>query len=330
MRYIRIQESHFWLHLSVNQVRTLVYIKYAKMKVFVTGATGFVGRAVVQELLGAGHQVLGLARSEESAKKLIDVGAEAHLGDLTDFESLKLGAEVSDAVIHLGFVHDFNHFEAMCALDKEVIGAIGEVLVGTKKPFLITSGTALFSREGLTTEQDHSVNHPHPRIATEVAADEQVAKGVNVAVIRLSPSVHGEGDVIGFVPLFIKIAKEKGVSAIINGGNNHWPAVHRLDAARLYRLALEKPFEKGTRYHAVAEEGIQLKAVATEIAERLSIPLVSLNSAQAAGHFAWFTHLAKLDNRSSSAQTRKALDWKPIHPTLLEDLKGSIYFSECR
>ncbi|WP_313533620.1 SDR family oxidoreductase [Sphingobacterium athyrii] len=298
------------------------------MKVFVTGATGFVGTAVVQELLEAGHEVLGLARSEESVKKLIDAGAEPHHGDLTDFESLKSGARLSDAVIHLGFVHDFGRFQEMCILDGEVIGAIGDALIGTEKPFFITSGTALFSKNGITTEKDRLVNHPHPRIATENAADDQVAKGVNVAVIRLSPSVHGEDDKIGFVPLFIRIAKERGVSAIIDDGNNHWPAVHRLDAARLYRLALEKPFENGTRYHAVAEEGIQLKKVAAEIAERLRIPLVSLNPEEAEQHFSWFTHFAKLDNQSSSARTRKALDWNPVHPTLLEDLKGSYYFSE--
>ncbi|MDR2270172.1 MAG: SDR family oxidoreductase [Sphingobacterium sp.] len=300
------------------------------MKVFVTGATGFVGTAVVQELLRAGHEVVGLARSEESAKKIIEAGAESHYGDLTDFDSLKSGAKAADAVIHLGFVHDFGRFQEMCELDKEVIGAIGDALVGTDKPFLITSGTALFSKDGITTEQDRSVNHPHPRVATENAADDQVAKGVRVAVIRLSPSVHGEGDKIGFVPLFIKIAREKGVSATIGDGVNHWPAVHRLDAARLYRLALEQPFEKGTRYHAVSEEGIELKTVAAEIAERLNIPLISLNSQEAEQHFSWFTHFAKLDNPSSSEWTRNALGWKPVYPTLLEDLKGSYYFSELR
>lgn len=300
------------------------------MKVFVTGATGFVGTAVVQELLGAGHKVLGLARSEESAKKLIEAGAEVHYGDLTDFERLKLGAKAADAVIHLGFVHDFGRFQEMCELDKEVIEAIGDALVGTDKPFIITSGTALFSKDGITTEQDRSVNHPHPRIATENAADDQVAKGVRVAVIRLSPSVHGEGDKIGFVPLFIKIAREKGVSAVIGGGNNRWPAVHRLDAARLYRLALEKPFASGTRYHAVAEEGIELKNIAYEIAERLAIPLISINSQEAELHFSWFMHFAALDNPTSSEWTRNALDWKPLHPTLQEDLKGSYYFSDNR
>ncbi|WP_330746761.1 SDR family oxidoreductase [Chryseobacterium sp. CP-77] len=300
------------------------------MKVFVTGATGFIGTAVVQELLGAGHKALGLARSEESAKKLIEAGAEVHQGDLTDFERLKSGANAADAVIHLGFVHDFGRFEEMCELDRDVIGAMGDALVGTDKPFLITSGTALFSKDGITTEKDRNVNHPHPRIATENAADDQVAKGVRVAVIRLSPSVHGEGDQIGFVPLFIKIAKEKGVSAVIEGGNNHWPAVHRLDAAGLYRLALEKPFENGTRYHAVSEEGIELKTVAAEIADRLNIPFTSLNSQEAEQHFSWFTHFAELDNPTSSEWTRNALGWNPVHPTLLEDLKGSYYFSELR
>ncbi|KQS93660.1 SDR family oxidoreductase [Chryseobacterium sp. Leaf394] len=298
------------------------------MKVFVTGATGFVGTAVVQELLANGHQVLGLARSEESANKLITSGAEAHRGDLNDFEILKSGAEISDAVIHLGFVHDFARFEEMCRLDGQVIEAIGEALVGTEKPFLITSGTALFSKDGITTEKDCSANNPHPRIATENAADAVAAKGVKVAVVRLSPSVHGEGDKIGFVPLAIKIAKEKGISAVIDDGNNFWPAVHRLDAAKLYRLALEKPFETGTRYHAVAEQGIPFKMIATEIAEKLNIPVVSISSEEAAEHFTWFAHFAKLNNMTSSEETKKLLDWNPQHPTLLEDMKGSAYFSE--
>lgn len=298
------------------------------MKVFVTGATGFVGTAVVQELLANGHQVLGLARSEESANKLIASGAEAHRGDLNDFESLKSGAEISDAVIHLGFVHDFARFEEMCRLDGHVIEAIGEALVGREKPFLITSGTALFSKEGITTEKDRSANNPHPRIATENAADAVAAKGVKVAVVRLSPSVHGEGDKIGFVPLAIKIAKEKEISAVINKGNNFWPAVHRLDAAKLYRLALEKPFETGTRYHAVAEQGIPFKTIATEIAEKLNIPVVSISSEEAAEHFTWFAHFAKLNNMTSSEETKKSLNWNPQHPTLLEDMKGSAYFPE--
>nr|WP_314491104.1 SDR family oxidoreductase [uncultured Chryseobacterium sp.] len=295
------------------------------MKVFVTGATGFVGTAVVQELLANGHQVLGLARSEESVNKLIAAGAEAHRGDLNDFESLKSGASASDAVIHLGFVHDFTRFEEMCHLDGKVINTIGEALSGTDKPFLITSGTALFSKNGITTEKDLSANNPHPRIATENAADAAVKKGVKVAVIRLSPSVHGKGDIIGFVPTLINIAKEKGVSAVIDQGNNFWPAVHRLDAAKLYLLALEKPFESGTRYHAVAEQGIPFRDIAEAIAGRLHIPVVSLTDHEATEHFGWFAHFAKLDNRTSSEDTMTALHWNPIHSTLMEDLQKDVY-----
>ncbi|RZK56189.1 MAG: SDR family oxidoreductase [Pedobacter sp.] len=297
------------------------------MKVFVTGATGFVGTAVIQELLKNGHEVLGLARSEESANKLIAAGAEVHRGDLNNFQSLKSGAEVSDAVIHLGFVHDFTRFEEMCELDGKVIEMIGEALLETDKPFLITSGTALFSKEGLTIESDRSVN-PHPRIATENAADAVAAKGVKVAVIRLSPSVHGKGDIIGFVPTLIRIAKEKGKSAITNDGLNFWPAVHKLDTARLYRLALEKPFESGTRYHAVGEQGILFKDIAELIADRLQVPVVSLTNDEAVENFGWFAHFAKLNNLTSSKETRTTLGWEPQHPTLMEDLRSDIYFSK--
>lgn len=300
------------------------------MKVFVTGATGFVGTAVVQELLAHGHQVLGLARSQESVNKLIAAGAEAHSGDLNDFESLKSGAIASDAVIHLGFVHDFARFEEMCKLDGKVIETIGEALLGTDKSFLITSGTALFSKDGITTEKDLSANNPHPRIATENAADAIAAKGVKVAVVRLSPSVHGKGDVIGFVPTSINIAKEKRKAAIINDGSNFWPAVHRLDAAKLYRLALETRFISGTRYHAVAEQGIPFKDIATFIAEKLQIPLVSLTNDEAAAHFGWFAHFAKLNNLTSSEATKTTLGWNPQHPTLMEDLQNDVYFSEVK
>jgi nucleoside-diphosphate-sugar epimerase len=296
------------------------------MKVFVTGATGFVGTAVVQELLANGHQVLGLARSEESVNKLISAGAEAHRGDLNDFESLKAGAGNCDAVIHLGFVHDFTRFEEMCKLDGQVIEAIGEALLGTEKPFLITSGTALFSKDGVTIESDRSVN-PHPRIATENAANTVAAKGVKVAVVRLSPSVHGKGDIIGFVPTLIRLAKETGKSAVINQGDNVWPAVHRLDAAKLYRLALEKPFESGTRYHAVGEEGIPLKEIASLISERLDVPVVSLTSDESSEHFGWFAHFAKLNNRTSSEVTKSSLGWNPEHPTLLDDMEN-IYLAD--
>jgi len=298
------------------------------MKVFVTGATGFIGSAVVQELLAAGHQVLGLARSEEAEQKLITAGAQAHRGDLTNPESLKAAASASDAVIHLGFVHDFSRYAEMCKLDEQVIETIGQALVGTDRPFIITSGTALFSKEGITTEEDRSAAHPHPRMATENAADAVAQKGVKVAVIRLSPSVHGEGDKIGFVPLLINIAREKSISAMIDEGDNHWPAVHRLDAAKLYRLALETPFTSGTRYHAAADEGIPFKTIAGKIADRLKIPLVSLRAEEAAAHFTWFAHFAGLNNLASSEKTRMALNWEPKHPSLLDDLNSNIYFPQ--
>ncbi|WP_406826886.1 SDR family oxidoreductase [Pedobacter sp. KACC 23697] len=300
------------------------------MKVFVTGATGFVGTAVVQELLAHGHEVLGLARSEDSVKKLMAAGAKAFRGDLNDFDSLKSGAIASDAVIHLGFVHDFTKFEEMCKLDGKVIEAIGEALSGTNKLFLITSGTALFSKNGITTEKDFSASHPHPRIATENAADAVAAKGIKVAVVRLSPSVHGKGDKIGFVPTLIHIAKEKGKAAIINDGSNFWPAVHVLDAAKLYRLALEKPFISGTRYHAVAEQGVPFKNIATFIAEKLQVPVVSLTKDEAAQHFGWFAHFAQLNNLTSSEITQTTLGWNPQHPTLMEDLQNDIYFQEVK
>jgi nucleoside-diphosphate-sugar epimerase len=298
------------------------------MKVFVTGATGFIGSAVVQELLENGHQVLGLARSEESAEKLTMQGASAHRGDLNDVQSLKSGASICDAVIHLGFVHDFSNFAEMCALDHRVITAIVSELIGSEKQFLITSGTALFAKEGITYEKDRSINNPHPRIATEKAADEMAAENVKVAVIRLSPSVHGEGDLIGFVPSLIKIAREKGMSAMISDGNNHWPAVHRSDAAKLYRLALEHSFVPGTRFHAVAEQGIPFKDIAAAIAQQLSIPLISIDPEAAEDHFGWFAHFAKLNNVSSSQETQINLEWHPENPSLLEDLKGSVYFPQ--
>lgn len=295
------------------------------MKVFITGATGFIGTAVVKELLDAGHQVLGLARSEESAKKLIASGAEVHHGDLEDFESLKSGAKSSDAVMHLGFIHDFTRFEAVCAIDKKAIETIGEALVETDKPFIITSGTALISKDEIVTENDSAESSQTPRKASEMAADKLVKKGVKVAVIRLSPSVHGEGDVSGFVPILINIAKEKGKVALINEGKNVWPAVNRLDAAKLYRLVLENSFLSGTRFHAVAEQGVEFKKIATAIAEKLNLPLISIKPEEAAEHFTWFSHFAQFNNLASSEETKKLTGWNPQYSTLLEDIENNVY-----
>jgi len=296
------------------------------MKVFVTGASGFVGSAVVQELLKTGHTVLGLARSEASAQKLKAAGTEVHLGDLNNLESIKAGVRAADGVIHLGFIHDFTRFAEVCAIDKTVIEAIGGELVGTDKPFIVTSGTALGAGSDILTETGPVHSHNNPRIATEQAVDTVAEKGVRVGVVRLSPSVHGDGDKIGFVPMLRNIVKEKGMAAIINEGANVWPAVHRLDAAKLYRLAIEAPFTAGTRFHAVGEEGVPMKAIAGAIAKRLNVPLVSLTPEEAAGYFAWFTHFASLNNRASSAITKATLRWEPTHTGLLEDLADDIYF----
>ncbi|TRW26660.1 SDR family oxidoreductase [Flavobacterium zepuense] len=298
------------------------------MKIFVTGATGFVGSAVVQELLKAGHTVLGLARSEASAQKLKAAGAEAHLGDLNDLESIKAGVRAADGVIHLGFIHDFTRFPEVCAIDKTVIETMGGELIGTDKPFIVTSGTAVAANNDVLTEAGRIHSFTNPRTATELAVDAVAAKGVRVAVVRLSPSVHGDEDRHGFVPMLRNIAKEKGKAAIINEGTNVWPAVHRLDAAKLYRLAIEAPFTAGTRFHAVGEEGVPMKDIAGAIAKKLNVPLVSLTPEEAAGYFAWFTHFASLNNPASSVVTQATLGWEPVHPGLLEDLHGDVYFGQ--
>lgn len=246
------------------------------MRVFVTGATGFVGTAIVQELIGAGHHVLGLARSEASAQKLIDAGAEVHRGDLEDLDSLRSGATSADGVIHAGFIHDFTRFAEVCQVDKTAIETIGNVLAGTDRPFIVTSGTALVSPGTLATEDIIPAFNPAWPRASEQAADAVVASGVRAASIRLSPSVHGTDDKHGFIPILVNIAKEKGVSAYIGDGQNRWNAVHRLDAARLFRLALEHAAPKA-RFHAAAEEAITVKEIAEAIGEKLNLPAIYLS-----------------------------------------------------
>lgn len=296
------------------------------MRVFVTGATGFVGSAVVKELLSAGHQVLGLARSDASAQLLIEAGAEVHRGDLEDLESLKRGAASTDGTIHTGFIHDFTRFKEVCEVDRRAIEALGEALKGTNKPLLVTSGSALLPAGQLGTENDkRNPNSPNPR-ETEQAADALSEQGIRVAVVRLPPSVHGEGD-HGFVPILINIAREKGVSVYKEEGNNVWPAVHRLDAAKVFRLALEKNPEPGTRYHALAEQGIPFKQIAEVIGKRLNVPVVSKSTEEANAHFDWFAHFAAFDNPASSKQTQDQLGWSFNQPGLLEDIDNDYYFS---
>ncbi|MCJ8208826.1 SDR family oxidoreductase [Mucilaginibacter sp. RS28] len=294
------------------------------MKVFVTGASGFVGTAVVQELLKAGHQVLGLARSEASAAKLKAAGAEVHYGDLENLDSLCKGTAKSDGVIHCGFIHDFTRFAEVCAIDERAIEAMTAVLEGSDRPLIVTSGTALVSPGNLATEEMPSpFNSAWPR-ASERAAETAVAKGVRAAIMRLPPSVHGDGDQHGFIPILVNLAREKGFSAYIGDGQNRWNAGHRLDVGLLYRLALEQA-TPGARYHANTEEGITVKSIAEAIGTQLNLPVRSIGAEEAARHFSWFAHMAAIDCPSSSRWTQEHLNWQPNHPLLLSDIENGVY-----
>jgi nucleoside-diphosphate-sugar epimerase len=294
------------------------------MRVFLTGATGFIGSAIVQDLIGAGHTVLGLARSDAGAASLAAAGAQVHRGDIEDLESLKSGAAASDGVIHTAFNHDFSKFAANCEADKRAIEALGAALAGSDRPLVVTSGTGMGSvvPGQPAIEDNFNPNHPIPRVASELAAASVAATGIRVLVVRL-PQVHDPFKQ-GLVTPLIAVAREKGVSAYVGDGLNRWPAVHRLDAARLYRLVLEKGVA-GARYHAVAEEGVPAREIAETIGRGLKIPVVSKSPEEAAAHFGWLAMFAGLDLQASSALTQQRLDWHPTGPGLIADLDQMRY-----
>lgn len=288
------------------------------MRVFVTGASGFIGSAVVKELIGAGHQVLGLAKSEESAKLIIAVGAEVHHGTLEDTGSLRSGAAKTDAVIHLAFFHDFSKFAQAAELDRLAIEALGEELAGSGRPLIVTSGIGQRNGGVVATEETDPIHNPGLPRVSEPTALALSAKGVRVSVVRL-PQVHDPAK-HGLVSMLIGIAKAKGVSAYIEKGLNRWAAANVLDVALLYRLVLEKGVA-GRKYHAVGEEGVYLKDIATAIGGRLKLPVVSISKEEAAVHFGWLAMLAGADMPASSALTQEWLGWHPTHEGMIADLE---------
>ncbi len=295
------------------------------MRVFVTGATGFIGTAVIPELISAGHKVIGLARSDAGAKSLVEAGAQVHRGDLEDLESLRSGAAAADGVIHLAFNHDFSKYMDNCQADKRAIEALGSVLVGSDRPLVVTSGTAVAFQPGrVSTEDDPPVpSSMIPRSASEEAATEMVSRGVRATAMRL-PQVHNRLKQ-GLITPLIEIARAKGVSAYVGDGRNRWPAAHLLDTARLYRLALEKGIA-GERFNAVAEEGVPLREIAEAVGRRINVPVVSKTTEEAPEHFGWLAFFVGNDAPASSAKTQERLGWHPTQKGLISDLDPARYF----
>jgi nucleoside-diphosphate-sugar epimerase len=292
------------------------------MRVFVTGATGFIGSRVVRELIDAGHQVLGMARSDAGAKALAVAGAQVQRGDLDDLESLRSGAAASDAVIHTAFQHDWSRFAESCELDKRAIETIGAVLQGSSRPFIVSSGVGV--AQGRVSNEDDPPFPTSPSLprASEATAVTLMERGVCASVMRL-PQVH---DTVkqGLVTVLVATARTKGVSAYVGEGHNRWPAAHVLDTAHLYRLALEKGWA-GARYNAIAEEGVRLKDIAEAIGRGLNVPVTSISPEQAQEHFGFFGFFVGRDSPASSAQTKQKLGWNPTGPDMLSDLKNMNY-----
>ena len=298
------------------------------MRVFVTGSTGFIGSAVVGELHDAGHEVLGLVRSDAGAEALAKAGAEVHRGSLDDLDSLRAGAEGVDGVIHTAYTHDFADMAAAAAVDLAAVEAIGSVLVGSGRPFVIASGTGALQpdRASVETDMGDPTDPRSPRMRSELSILDLAERGVRSSAVRLPPSVHGEGDVHGLVPRLIQIARSAGVSAYPGDGLNHWPAVHRLDAARVFRLALEKG-EAGRMFHAVGDEGVEVRGIAEVIGRHVGVPVSSVPRGEPAiEHFGWLGAFFGTDVRASSALTQEWLGWKPCGLGLLDDLELGHYF----
>lgn len=291
------------------------------MKVFVTGASGYIGSAVVKELLGAGHEVIGLARSQESAKAIREAGAEVLLGSLEDLEILKKGAALAEGIIHTAFIHDFTQYQKAGEVDKAAINAIGEAIVGTGKPLVVTSGMlALPPIDGFIREESSAENAPRTSEATAMALAE---KGLPVSVVRLPPSVHDQGDK-GFIPFIISLARKQGVSAYPESGENCWSAVHRLDAAKAFRLALEKA-ARGAVYNVVADNAIKTKTIATLIGEKLGLPVQSVSGAAVAEHFDWMGRFISFEGAAMGTKTQQQLGWQPTHIGLLQDMQENYF-----
>jgi nucleoside-diphosphate-sugar epimerase len=308
------------------------------MRVFVTGASGWIGSAVVPELIGAGHEVVGLARSDASAAALTAAGAAVQRGTLDDVDALHRAAGASDGVIHLAFKHELafsGDFEGAADADRRAVETLGEALSGSDRPLVIASGTLGLAPGRLATEQDgHDPapaalgDGPRARRATAEHVLSLASRGVRSSVLRLPPTVHGDGD-HGFMAALVGIARSTGVSATIGDGTNRWPAVHRLDAARLFRLALEDA-PAGSTLHAVADEGVPIRDIAATIGRHLNLPVVAVSPDAAAEHFAWLAGFLAMDSPASSTQTRELLGWQPVHPGLIDDLEQGHYFQEPR